>query len=114
MAAGWGGAWALLWARRVSAVRTLRLDADQDVAVLRFVDEQYARDFKKANSKATSKALTEAPAFFARPSFWKVVFVLGLVAFIAHKVAHAAVGLSSYCERPAMMSSICSAETAGL
>ena len=90
MAAGWVGAWALLWARRVSAVRTLRLDSDQDVAVLRFADQQYARDFKKANSKATSKVLTDPPAFFARPSFWKVVFVLGLVAFIAHKVAHAA------------------------
>jgi hypothetical protein len=66
----------------------LRLDRDQDVGVLRFADEQYARDFKKANSKATSKTLTEPPAFFARPSFWKRVFVLALVAFIAHKVTH--------------------------
>ena len=88
MAAGWGGAWALLWARRVSVVRTMRLDSDQDVGVLRFADQQYARDFKKANSKATSKTLTEPPAFFLRPSFWKMVFVLALVAFIAHKVNH--------------------------
>ena len=86
---GWVGAAALLWARRVSAVRTVRLDRDQDVAVLRFADDQYARDFKKANPKATSKELTAAPPFFARPSFWKVVLVLGLVAFIAHKVSAA-------------------------
>jgi hypothetical protein len=86
LAAGWVGTWALLWARRVSAVRTLRLDPDDDVAVLRFADEEYAREFKKLNKTATSNALAGAPFFFARPSFWKMVLILGLVAFIAHIV----------------------------
>jgi hypothetical protein len=85
---GWVAAGALLWARRVSAVRTVRLDRDQDVAVLRFADDQYAREFKKANPKATSKELTAAPPLFARPSFWKVVLVVGLVAFIVHMTSH--------------------------
>jgi hypothetical protein len=85
---GWVAAGALLWARRVSAVRTVRLDRDQDVAVLRFADDQYAREFKKANPKATSKELTAALPFFARPSFWKVVLVVGLVAFVVHMTSH--------------------------
>lgn len=88
LAAGWGGAWALIWARRVSAVRPLRLDPDTDVVVLRFADEKYARDFKKANIKATSRELAGAPVFFARPSFWKMVLVLALLAFIVYRVSH--------------------------
>jgi hypothetical protein len=88
LALGWVGAWALLWARRVAVVRAIRLDPDTDVAVLRFADPDYARDFKKANSKATSSRLADPPFFLARPSFWKTVLVIGLIAFIAYKTSH--------------------------
>ena len=87
LALGWIGAWALLWARRVAAVRAIRLDPDTDVVVLRFADPDYARDFKKANSKATSR-LADPPFFLARASFWKMVLVIGLFAFIAYKTSH--------------------------
>jgi hypothetical protein len=88
LALGWVGGCALLWARRVAAVRAIRLDPDTDVAVLRFADADYARDFKKANSKATSSRLADPPFFLARASFWKTVLVLGLFAFIAYKTSH--------------------------
>jgi hypothetical protein len=38
--------------------------------------------------KATSNELAGAPVFFARPSFWKMVLVVGLPAFISYMASH--------------------------
>ena len=39
---------------------------------IRFSDEKYAADFRKANAKATSSRLTDSPPFFQRPLFLEV------------------------------------------
>jgi hypothetical protein len=46
----------LAWARRVAWVRPVRLDPDHDVAIVRFKDDRYARDFRRMNPKATGGA----------------------------------------------------------
>ena len=52
----WGaiGVLALVWARRVASVRPVRLDPDYDIAIMRFENEKYARDFKRMNLKHTT------------------------------------------------------------
>ena len=77
------GALVLWWGRRAAAVLPLRLDQDQDVAVIRFRDKDYAREFRRANARATNPRLVAPPVFFMRPDFWKVVIVIGLVLFLA-------------------------------
>lgn len=72
------GGLVLWWGRRGAAVLPLRLDPDRDVAVIRFSDSGYARDFKRANARATHARLVEPPMFFQRPDFWKLVIV-GLI-----------------------------------
>ena len=60
---------------------------DMDVIAIRFSDEQYAREFRKANPQATSRQLTDSPPFFMRPLFWKIASLVGLLAFIALDIA---------------------------
>lgn len=81
------GVMLILWARSVSSVWPMRMDADMDVLEIRFTDESYAGSFRKANAKATSKQLTDAPPFFMRPLFWKIICLIALVAFIGHIVS---------------------------
>jgi hypothetical protein len=88
MGFGYVGLIAIIWARLVTSVRPVQFDPDYDVAVLRFSDEKYAREFKRANIKATSGALTQSPPFFMRASFWKMVLVVGLLIFIFIKTGH--------------------------
>ena len=78
----------IIWARRVSSVWPIRMDADMDVITIRFSDENYAGEFRKANPQATSRQLTDSPPFFMRPLLWKMVCLVGLLAFIAHRVNH--------------------------
>jgi hypothetical protein len=54
----WGaiGVAALAWARHVAWVRPLRLDPDYDIAIMRFKDDKYARDFKRMNIRHTTGA----------------------------------------------------------
>jgi len=72
----------LLWARRAAATRPMKLDMDSSIVTIRFRDAQYARDFKRANAKATHRLSTAGRVFFLRPAFWKWVFGLGLAFFI--------------------------------
>lgn len=73
----------LWWGRRAAAVLPLRMDPDRDVAVIRFSDKAYARDFRRANVRATHPRAVVAPVFFLRPDFWKLIIVLGLILFLS-------------------------------
>ncbi|MET3130631.1 hypothetical protein AAKU55_000888 [Oxalobacteraceae bacterium GrIS 1.11] len=73
----------ILWARSAASVLPLRLDADRDIVIIRFADNTYARDFKRANPRSTHRLLTRAPPFFMRPDFWKVILVVLAVFFIS-------------------------------
>lgn len=77
----------IVWARRVSSVRPIRMDADMDVIDIRFSDEKFAGEFRKANPRATSRQLTDRPPFFMRPLFWKIACVVALLAFVGHMVS---------------------------
>ena len=78
----------IVWARRVSSVWPIRMDADMDVIEIRFSDEKYAGEFRKANAQATSRRLTDSPPFYMRPLFWKIVCLIALFAFVGHMVNH--------------------------
>ena len=83
---GFIGVALIVWARKAASVWPIRMDADMDVIAIRFSDEKYAGEFRKANSQATSRQLTDSPPFFTRPLFWKIVCVVALLAFVGHMV----------------------------
>jgi hypothetical protein len=70
----------IIWARRVSSVWPIRMDAAMDVIEIRLSDENYAGEFRKANSQATSRLLTDSPPFF--------MCLVALLAFIGRTVNH--------------------------
>ncbi len=76
------GIFVLWWARSNASVRLLSIDSGTDVVSIRFHDKKYARDFKRANVKATHRYLTEAPSFWMRPGFWKLVLVILVFAIV--------------------------------
>jgi hypothetical protein len=78
--------WTVLWP--FDGLAPIRVDADMDVIEIRFSDKNYAGEFRKANSQATSRLLTDSPPFFMRPLFWKIVCLVALLAFIGRMVNH--------------------------
>jgi len=74
----------LWWARQVAWVRPLRLDPDYDIAVMRFKDAKYARDFKRANLKATSGAAVDKTPIWLRMTPMKaLVMIVGVLLLFA-------------------------------
>ena len=63
----------VVWARKVSRVWPIRIDADADVVEIRFSDEIYAKDFRIANPLVTLKLLTDSPPFFCVPPLGKSI-----------------------------------------
>jgi len=66
----------ILWAKLVAKAYVLKLDTDQEVAILHFASEKYAREFKRINIKATSNRLAGSLPFFMRSRFVKIVLIL--------------------------------------
>lgn len=83
MGIGVFGTLLILWAKKVTSILPLHLDADMDVAVIQMSDKIYARDFRRANPKATHRLLTREPPFFLRPDFWKAIIVLGAILYFS-------------------------------
>jgi putative Mn2+ efflux pump MntP len=75
------GCAAVAWAIKNSSVRPVRFDPDVDVIEVAFRDEVYAAEFRRANRQSTDKKLTEAPPWYRRSNFWKVV-VLAIFAVV--------------------------------
>ncbi len=76
--AAWGlvGMLALLWARRVAWVRPVRLDPDYDIAIMRFKDEKYARDFKRMNTRHTMGGAVSTLPIWMRMTPMKALVLL--------------------------------------
>ena len=77
----WGplGAALLVWARKVAAVRPIRLDPHHDIATLRFQDAAYARDFKRMNARSTARSAVAVTPIWRRMTPMKalvLIFVL--------------------------------------
>jgi hypothetical protein len=82
----WGaiGVLALVWARHVAHVRPLRLDPDYDIAIMRFKDEKYARDFKRMNLKATTGgAVSTMPIWMRMTPMKGLVLLCSLLILVA-------------------------------
>jgi hypothetical protein len=76
----------ILWARKLASVCPIKIDDDADIISLRFADEEYARDFKRANSRATRRSNTDKPVFYLRPWFWKTLLSIFVFIFIFSKL----------------------------
>lgn len=74
----------LAWARDVAWVRPVRLDPDHDVAVMRFKDERYARDFKRMNPQATTgAAVDQAPVWRRMTPMKALLLICGVLVLFA-------------------------------
>ena len=80
---GVAGVPVLLWARQVAWVRPLRLDPDYDIAVMRFKDAQYARDFKRMNLKITTGAAVDKTPVWLRMTPMKALLMICGVLILA-------------------------------
>ena len=85
---GAAGVLALLWARRVAWVRPVRLDPDYDIAILRFKDEKYARDFKRMNTRHTmGGAVSTLPIWMRMTPMHALVMICLLLILFALWIA---------------------------
>jgi hypothetical protein len=75
----------ILWARKAASVCPIKIYDDADIISLRFTDEKYAKDFKRANSRATRRSNTDKPIFFLHPWFWKTLLSIFVFIFIFYK-----------------------------
>ncbi len=76
----------ILWAKSAAKVYVMKLDKDQNVAILHFSSEKYAREFKRVNMKATSRRLADSMPFFMRPSFIKFALIAGVILLVGAMV----------------------------
>jgi len=74
----WGplGVALLLWARQVAAVRPIRLDPHHDIAILRFQDSAYARDFRRMNARATARSAVAVTPVWRRMTPMKALLLI--------------------------------------
>ncbi|MFZ6775627.1 hypothetical protein ACO0LD_02265 [Undibacterium sp. Ji83W] len=72
---GWLGFLTLMWAKNAANVRPLKFVDNGKILVIRFLNDQYATDFKRANSKATQILKKPTKAFFRRPWFWIILCI---------------------------------------
>lgn len=82
----WGlaGVLVLLWARRVAWVRPVRLDPDYDIAIMRFKDEKYARDFKRMNIRHTmGGAVSTLPIWMRMTPMKALVLICAVLILVA-------------------------------
>lgn len=78
--AGPVGLLTILWARSVSSVWPIDIDSSKNVVSIRFINEHYAQEFKRANPRATHRLATRTTLFFLRKDFW-VFVILALIIY---------------------------------
>jgi len=72
---GWLGYLTVLWAKRNANVRPLKFKENGKVLTIRFLNRQYAADFKRANPRATQKLKKPSTTFFRNPWFWIILCI---------------------------------------
>ncbi|MFZ6870575.1 hypothetical protein ACO0LF_00720 [Undibacterium sp. Di27W] len=73
---GWLGYLTVLWAKRNANVRPLKFKENGKVLAIRFLNRQYAADFKRANPRATQKLRKPPTTFFGNAWFWIVLCIV--------------------------------------
>ena len=80
------GITAIIWARKVASVWPVSMDQRTRVVSIKFSNDNYAKDFRRANARATHRLLTARPVFFLRPRFWGWVIFLAFLVFVFRQI----------------------------
>lgn len=81
---GWLGYLTVLWAKRNANVRPLKFKENGKVLFIRFLNNQYAVDFERANARATQRLKKPTKAFFRSPWFWIILCTGGAFASLMY------------------------------